>query len=144
LTHTGLLMEGLIPPSLRDSSFSSARLSGTRDFHGSRLPSWYWTLHTRPPAQCFRPVTGCNSGSLTSPGSSYLIAATPVRARFLLARKTVCGSKCFRMKGTSASIHFMRCVCVPSAACIVVMFIMREVHLQNVDLNLQRKPIRLS
>jgi len=42
------------------------------------------------------------------------------------------------------SIHFMRCVCVPSAACIVVMFIMREVHLQTLELNLQKKPIRLS
>ena len=36
-------------------------------------------------------------------GSSYLIAATTVRARFQLARETVCGAKCFRMKGTTAS-----------------------------------------
>jgi hypothetical protein len=73
------------------------------DFHGSRLTSWYWTLHTRPPAQYFRPATGCPSGVPTSPGSSYLIAATTVRARFLLVRETVCGAKCFRMKGTTAS-----------------------------------------
>jgi hypothetical protein len=73
------------------------------DFHGSRLASWYWTLHTRPPAQYFRPVTGCPSGSLTSIGSSYSIAATTVRARFLIASEAVCGAKCFRMKGTTAS-----------------------------------------
>ena len=30
-------------------------------------------------------------------------AATPVRARFLLARETACGAKCFRMKRTTAS-----------------------------------------
>jgi hypothetical protein len=60
-------------------------------------------LHTRPPAQFFRLVTGCPSGSLTSLGSSYLIAATTLCARFLLAREAVCGAKCFRMKGTTAS-----------------------------------------
>ncbi len=32
------------------------------------------------------------SGELTSPGSSYLIAATTFHARFLLARETVCGA----------------------------------------------------
>ncbi|MDX6456560.1 MAG: hypothetical protein QOE55_257 [Acidobacteriaceae bacterium] len=47
--------------------------------------------------------TGCPSGSLASLGSSYLIAATTVRAGFLLARETVCRTKCFRMKGTTAS-----------------------------------------
>ena len=31
---------------------------------GSRVGTW--RLHTRPLAQCFRPVTGCPSGSLTS------------------------------------------------------------------------------